>query len=879
MATNPQNPWEMQWPKPATPQARQPGPLPSPPKPAPDREPKTTYRTMTPEEAAANGLPAGGTYQVSSEGNISTVVAAPKDAGGKALPDAAAKRIEGGVGTYSSLSGSLEGFKDEYAGNTLTGNAENVLQGLYSGFGSEGQRNWWANFKSVDNVIRNELFGAALTPAERAAYEATTVDPSLDPKIVRENIQKRVEILGTALDRQKRFMLANGYNADAVNILYEPLAAMEALKGAPADNDDDAKKEVPVMGAPPTAGAGTSGQGIDKVAPGDAGLTLPTSDPGAETPVAVGEDKRGKYVAPDPVMVSTYHKMLDKAVKANDADIVLNWLDRMGIDKAGAIEQFRYLRQYPKVPADSMPVQGHYITEQITDADKQMNEAAQSPGGAFVANAGDAATGYNLDSIIGATGGNAERARGALDYMNEKNPGASIAGQLGGGVAAALLGEAALGRAGVSNVMARTLGADTGYGAAAGAGGTDYDSNGNPATVADRLMGAGKGAAAGLAGSYLGGKVAGGLQRMAKGPADASVAAMNRNAVPLTLGQQVGRAGRVGAAVKSAEDRLAGFWGVGDMVNARRAEGIDAFNSKTFDKALAPIGGSVKGLVGEEAVAAAQKQVSRAFDDALGGKAVMPDPQFGADFTKALTRLGKAEPKVMDDVVEVFRRFDREPALTGEALQEISRELRDIKAAYKLDPRFRRIAPAIDDVEDSVFGIFDRNAPGTTEAYSKAKTAYRRLAIVEDAVLRGQNQEGRFTPAQLGAADKRNTIKYQGRGAAARGDGPFAEWQRDAQNVLPNKVPDSGTAGRLLVPGVLIGGGTGIDAVTGGDGTATTIGAIVAGAYTRAGQRLLTKAGRGVKNVGVKRVLENDMTRQAISGASAAEGVRRITGP
>lgn len=45
-------------------------PLPSPPKPAPDREPKTTWRPMTPEEVKQNRLPADKPYQISSEGKI-----------------------------------------------------------------------------------------------------------------------------------------------------------------------------------------------------------------------------------------------------------------------------------------------------------------------------------------------------------------------------------------------------------------------------------------------------------------------------------------------------------------------------------------------------------------------------------------------------------------------------------------------------------------------------------------------------------------------------------------------------------------------------------------------------------------------------------------
>lgn len=66
-----------------------PQPLPTAPKagglkitPLPDRTPKTSYRTLSAKEAADRGLPAGGVYQISSEGNISTA-ASPKEATGK----------------------------------------------------------------------------------------------------------------------------------------------------------------------------------------------------------------------------------------------------------------------------------------------------------------------------------------------------------------------------------------------------------------------------------------------------------------------------------------------------------------------------------------------------------------------------------------------------------------------------------------------------------------------------------------------------------------------------------------------------------------------------------------------------------------------------
>jgi len=176
--------------------------------------------------ATTGAIPAG--YRMTPQGTLERIPGAP-GSGGKPLPETAAKRAETDVGQYSSLANAASSFNDDFAGNTLTGGLENTLQALNSGFGTEGQRNWWADFQRTDNAIRNDLFGATLTPSEQRSYENTTITPSMDPKIVRENLKKRAGIIEAALDRRRRFLVANGYDPDAVDILFEPITANRAV--------------------------------------------------------------------------------------------------------------------------------------------------------------------------------------------------------------------------------------------------------------------------------------------------------------------------------------------------------------------------------------------------------------------------------------------------------------------------------------------------------------------------------------------------------------------------------------------------------------------------------------------------------------------------
>jgi hypothetical protein len=135
------------------------------------------------------------------------------------------------------VSRGLDSFKDDYAGNSVTGGLENDIQGRFSSFGSPGQRDWWAQFGSTDNVIRNDLFGATLTEHEKAAYAATTVNPAMDPKEVRLNLQSRRDILETAMKRRTNFLKAQGYSKEAIEALAgefaQKIGAVVAPENAP----------------------------------------------------------------------------------------------------------------------------------------------------------------------------------------------------------------------------------------------------------------------------------------------------------------------------------------------------------------------------------------------------------------------------------------------------------------------------------------------------------------------------------------------------------------------------------------------------------------------------------------------------------------------
>lgn len=448
--------------------------------------------------------------------------------------------------------------------------------------------------------------------------------------------------------------------------------------------------------------------------------------------------------------------------------------------------------------------------------------------GAYAVGAADALTAGNLDTLAGG------QTRLAQDYLEKNNPTASLLGTVTGGALAAGGAELGLARAGLSAGRAALAG-DALYGGAYGAGSAD---GGN------RLLGA----LAGATGGAVGGVAGRGLGRALQGSQNADVAGLRRAGVPTTVGQTLG------GVAKGVEDRLSGLPFVGNMVNARRLEGMQAFNRAAFDEALAPINANTGGVVAEQGIDAAQGAVGRGYRQALDGVNLTPDAQFNADLA-AVRAQGASIPRTgpeFDYVVQ--QRVDPLVAggnMSGEQFQDVLQGLRG--ADLGSDAMGTAANDALGNVAGVVRGLADRQAPGAVPALAKADQAYRQVQVLKDAVNRARGgtrtgETGIFAPSQLGDAAAANAKKFgNGQGTTRQ---PFFNLARAGQNVLPNSVPDSGTAGRAVVAsglGLLGGGalGGGAGYATGdtgtGAGTGLALAALLAAGGTKTGQKALVK--------------------------------------
>lgn len=486
--------------------------------------------------------------------------------------------------------------------------------------------------------------------------------------------------------------------------------------------------------------------------------------------------------------------------------------------------------------------------------------------GAYAISAGDALTAGTLDNIAGG------QAKLAQEYAAQKFPTASLLGTVTGGALAAGGAELGLARAGLSAGRAALAG-DALYGGAYGAGSADGEGD-------SRLLGGTVGAVGGLAGGVAGRAAARGIGGALTGVQDANVRALRGAGVPLTAGQALG------GAAKGIEDRLSGVPVLGSVVNARRLEGMQGFNRAAFDEGLAPIapqnarpGWGTNGEIREQGVEAAQTRVGDAYSNTLDPVQLQADLPFTADM-RATLAAGEALPEPMAGNARytlntrIGNSFDDTGGLSGRDFQQSIRGLRRDASAVASQPYGYDFGQVTRQGEAGLEGLLQRQSPGTLPAYNAANQAFRRVEILRDAVNRARSgtrvgDTGIFAPSQLTDAAAANAKKFgNGQGTTRQ---PFFDLTRAGQAVLPNSVPDSGTAGRVLTQQVLTAGGLGVLGGGAGyasgaeDGTQTVgagglaLGALLAAGGSRTGQRALTRAlldrpdvavqlGRGIQN-------------------------------
>jgi len=526
-----------------------------------------------------------------------------------------------------------------------------------------------------------------------------------------------------------------------------------------------------------------------------------------------------------------------------------------------------WMKQNPGKP---YPVNVDDMVVPMSGFEQFRNNAPQTKVGTALATAGNAG-GFGVPQMLAGSEG--------LDYLRSQEPEAAFAGDVAGVIG----GTAALGRAGgaVAGRVApsllgggakaaarRQLATDAAYGGIYG-GATE-------GTPEGALVGAGTA----LLGSGLGMGVGRGLQKTFEGGGDLAAQALRERGIPLTVGQALG------GLPKRLEDAATSIPIIGDVINARRGEGLQAFNRAAFEDAGRPIGATVDDI-GDAGMDALRPQTSRAYDRATDGVTVPLDPRYAQELAPSLQQ----GASLTGDYGAGFARMVNnrvKPALdtgelTGANYQNMMRAMRDSRGSVKGQPFAEDYIEPVRAMEDATRGLMERQGgESVVTGLRMADDAYRNQKVLEKAIEASRNgtrsgEVGVFTPSQLNDASVANARKFGGTGATE--NRPFYDLATQGQSVLPSKLGDSGTPMRMFAGAGLLGAGTGIPAYSGADAStvAAPVGITAAAALlgTKAGQKALVKAimDRKASTRALGGMFGRRKAQKALSAAGAGLGV------
>lgn len=151
---------------------------------------------------------------------------------------------------FATLSSVHDKFEDRFGGY-LPGTGDiSMKAGRYLPEGLAGKDRaegaaFWQEYDRYKNVVRNELFGSALTVGETKAFAQADIDPSMQPAQIRKNLARQKDLYQTAIKRKADAAITSGYDPKAIYQAYgvnpppnassasAPPGAVEALRANP----------------------------------------------------------------------------------------------------------------------------------------------------------------------------------------------------------------------------------------------------------------------------------------------------------------------------------------------------------------------------------------------------------------------------------------------------------------------------------------------------------------------------------------------------------------------------------------------------------------------------------------------------------------------
>lgn len=314
-----------------------------------------------------------------------------------------------------------------------------------------------------------------------------------------------------------------------------------------------------------------------------------------------------------------------------------------------------------------------------------------------------------------------------------------------------------------------------------------------PGTMQER----GKAAAFGAGGGLVGTGVSRALGNAAPQGVNANVRTLADEGIGLTPGQNAG------GWLKSFEDKATSIPVLGNVINNARRRGIEDFNRAAINRATLP-GMQVDG-VGNGAVHDLRQGLGQAYDDVLSrSNANVLDPQYVqqmAQLRGMVSALPQREQQAFDNILqrEVGERMAPNGMVNAENLQAVKSGMGEQVGNFSTstDGYQRQLAQALRQADANFRDLVSRANPQNAQDLQAIDRAYANFKRIQRAASGVGADEGVFTPAQLHNA-ARALDRTKDKRAFSEGDALMQDLTAAGKDVMPSKIPDSGTAGRLM---------------------------------------------------------------------------------
>ena len=302
--------------------------------------------------------------------------------------------------------------------------------------------------------------------------------------------------------------------------------------------------------------------------------------------------------------------------------------------------------------------------------------------------------------------------------------------------------------------------------------------------------------------------ITGALSRVISPKLSDDIQKLVQSGVNLTPGQMMG------GALRNIEDKLTSIPLIGDAINYSRKKGYEEFNKAAYKQVLEPIGGKVPNVTGRESIEAVEKQLNDAYEKILPNIVFKATPQFNtnmANLRNMVGGLGKDAQTLFNSKIDNIIGSKLAPKtgmMDGIAFKQAESDLGTLAKNYRSSSLAseREIGNAFLQAQAELRNALNATNPQAKIELGKINDAWANFTRLQTAGSKANTAE-MFTPAQLAQAVRQMDTSTR-KGAVSRGNALMQDLSDAGVNVLPSKIPDSGTAGRLLTSGLIGGGGT-----------------------------------------------------------------------